>query len=276
MPLSRRLADLEKNLELLYEKLGAMEKAYSMAADPEIKISIKQRIREEITPQIRQIEAQFWKLSDQEASSSRIDEVDASNAVVEVVQIVERVQQNNANQYPDEVIQLLTEIRNKLNEPGKSSAAKLKAALPLLPPFVSYEMELDTEGLLRQVFPTFSRLFRKAEKEEQNYTSHEQGEIATPVGTQGQIRIQRQIQALQVIIDDAKSNPNFANVRERFLLCKKEISNFLKEAVGKQAALNLALISPHGNTDRSRLLNEATQILNYLIELSQRLNQYEK
>lgn len=35
MPLSRRLVDLEKNLELLYEKLGAMEQSLVMAFDPE-------------------------------------------------------------------------------------------------------------------------------------------------------------------------------------------------------------------------------------------------
>lgn len=164
MPLSGRLADLERNLELLYEKLGDMERSLILSYDAEAKISIKQRIREEIKPQIRQTEVEYWQLLTHEINASVIDEVDARSAIVEVIKTTEIIEQNNANQYPDQVIQLLTDIRNKLNEPGKSSSAKLKAALPLLPPFVSYEVELETEGILQRVFPTFSRLLRKAEK----------------------------------------------------------------------------------------------------------------
>ncbi|MBW4582064.1 MAG: hypothetical protein KME42_21070 [Tildeniella nuda ZEHNDER 1965/U140] len=164
MLLSTRLTDLEKNLELLYQKLGAMERSRIMAYDAEAKISIEQRIREEIKPQIQQNEAEYWQLLAQEVDSLLIDEVDASSAITEVIQTVEIIEQNNTNQYPDQVIQLLTEIRNKLNEPGKSSSAKLKAALPLLPPFISYEVELETEGILRRMFPTFSRLLKKVEK----------------------------------------------------------------------------------------------------------------
>ncbi|MBF2028185.1 MAG: hypothetical protein IGS48_15705 [Oscillatoriales cyanobacterium C42_A2020_001] len=164
MLLSTRLADLEKNLELLYQKLGAMERSRIMAYDAEAKISIEQRIREEIRPQIQQNEVEYWQLLAQEVDSLLIDEVDASSAITEVIQTVEIIEQNNANQYPDQVIQLLTEIRNKLNEPGKSSSAKLKTALPLLPPFISYEVELETEGVLRRMFPTFSRLLKKVEK----------------------------------------------------------------------------------------------------------------
>lgn len=164
MPLNNRLTDLEKNLELLYQKLGAMERSRIMAYDAEAKISIDQRIREEIKPQIHQTEAEYWQLLAQEINSLMINEIDAQNAIIEVIQTAEIIEKNNIDQYSDQVIKLLTEIRNKLSEPGKSSSAKLKAAVPLLPPFVSYEMEIETEGILRRIFPTFSKLVRKAEK----------------------------------------------------------------------------------------------------------------
>ncbi|NET47733.1 MAG: hypothetical protein F6K09_03210 [Merismopedia sp. SIO2A8] len=141
-----------------------MERGLILAYDAEEKISIKQRIQEEIKPQIYQTETEYWQFLIREINSLVIDEADASNAIFEVIQTAEVVEQNKTNQYPVQVIQLLTEIKNKLSEPGKSSVAKLKAAVPLLPPFISYEMEIETEGILRRMFPTFSRLLKKVEK----------------------------------------------------------------------------------------------------------------
>ena len=163
MPPSGRLADLEKNLELLYESLGAMERGFIFAYDPEAKNSIKQRIREEIKPQIRQTEVEYWQLLAHEVNSWVIDD-DANSAIIEVIQATDIIKQNDSSKNHNELIQHLTKIQNKLNEPGKSSSAKLKAAIPLFPPFVSYEVELETQGILQRLFPTFSRLLRKVRK----------------------------------------------------------------------------------------------------------------
>jgi hypothetical protein len=57
---------------------------------------------------------------------------------------------------------LLREIRDKLNEQELPAAAKLKAALPLVPGILSYEVELDTESSLRRAFGPIRRLFRGA------------------------------------------------------------------------------------------------------------------
>jgi hypothetical protein len=164
MPLSRRLTNLEKALDSLYETLGEAQKRLALANDIFEKNYIKQRIRQEVLPEIHEREEEYWQFLTQEVNSLAIDEDDASETIIEFIQTTEIIQQNNSHQYPDQVIQLLTEIRNKLNEPGKCSSAKLKAALPLLPPFISYEMEIETEGVLRRIFPTFSRLLRKVEK----------------------------------------------------------------------------------------------------------------
>jgi hypothetical protein len=61
-------------------------------------------------------------------------------------------------------MKVLQEIKAALSKPGIPAAGKLKAAIPLLPGVISYEMELDTEGLLRRVFPTFCDLADKIKK----------------------------------------------------------------------------------------------------------------
>ncbi|MEQ9000517.1 MAG: hypothetical protein RID53_28950 [Coleofasciculus sp. B1-GNL1-01] len=164
MPQNSRLLDLNKNLQLLYEKLAAMERSRITAYDAEAKISIEMRIREEIIPDIRRYEAEYWQVLSQEFNALSINEIEANNVIIEVTQTIEQITKHQTSRYPDEIIHLLLEIRDKLREPDKSSTAKLKATLPLLPPFVSYEIEFGTQDILQQFFPTFSRLLNKTKK----------------------------------------------------------------------------------------------------------------
>lgn len=164
MPPSRRLADLEETLDSLYETLGEAKKRLAYANDIFEKNGIKQRIRREVLPEINQAEAEYWQFLAQEVDAFAITETDANLAIDEVIQEAELIETSGAQNYPDQVMKLLVEIRNKLNEPGKPAAAKLKAALPLLPPFISYEIELDTESSLRKVYEPIRRIFRGAPK----------------------------------------------------------------------------------------------------------------
>src|SRR6185369_3053482 len=62
----------------------------------------------------------------------------------------------------EEFRRLLIDIRAKLDEPGKAAAAKLKVVLPLIPLVASYELELDTESFVTQVWHHVKGLFRSA------------------------------------------------------------------------------------------------------------------
>lgn len=164
MPPSRRLADLEETLDSLYETLGEAQKRLAYANDIFEKNSIKQRIRREVLPEIDRTEEDYWQFLAQEVDSFAISETDANHAIDEVIREAERIEGSGTERYPDRVMQLLVEICNKLNEPAKPAAVKLKAALPLLPPFISYEIELDTESSLRRVYEPLRRIFRGAKK----------------------------------------------------------------------------------------------------------------
>ena len=59
----------------------------------------------------------------------------------------------------DEIKELLQQILGELQKPETPASAKLKVAIPLIPNVVSYELEGDTESVLRQLFPTFVKAY---------------------------------------------------------------------------------------------------------------------
>jgi hypothetical protein len=152
MPINR-LSQIEKNLELLQEQLGGKEEALIRAPQEE-KIRIKQQIRE-LRKEIREQEENYWLVIAQQTKTVEIPEQEAEIIVAEIVEEVGQIEVQR--QYPDEVVQILQEIRDKLNQPGETAAAKLKAVISSIPPFIgiSYEAELDTENFLQRHFPTF-------------------------------------------------------------------------------------------------------------------------
>jgi len=154
MPINR-LSDMEENLELLQEQLVGKQKTLNLAPQEE-KIRIKQQIRE-LRKEIREQEEDYWRVI---AQQTKIVEIPEPEAEIFVADIVEEVGQFEVQgQYSDEVLQILQEIRDKLNQPGATAAAKLKGVISSIPPFVgiSYEAELDTENFFQQHFPTFRK-----------------------------------------------------------------------------------------------------------------------
>ena len=154
MPIDR-LPDMEENLEDLKEQLVGKVKALNLAPQEE-KIRIKQQIRE-LRKEIREQEENYWQVVAQQTKTVEIPEPEAKIIVAEIVEEVGQIEVQR--QYPDEVIQILQDIREKLNQPGATAAAKLKGVMSPIPPFVgiAYEVELDTEKFLQRHFPTFQK-----------------------------------------------------------------------------------------------------------------------
>lgn len=96
MPQTSRLAEIEKELELKHEILNSAKKRLAMTDEIFAKTAIQQRIREEVIPEIRQCEAEYWDLLAQEAGFCKVEEVDARNAIVEVVGEVEQIENQPA------------------------------------------------------------------------------------------------------------------------------------------------------------------------------------
>ena len=161
MPPSRRLADLEELLETNSKKLAKFQLRLDSTASIREEFDIECDIPK-IRKAIWNYEGEYWELLAQEARTCEVAEVEASYAIAEIVPEVEAIANQPSTNDADEFRQLLLEIRDKLNQQELPAAAKLKAALPLIPGILSYEVELDTEGSLRRAFQPIKRLFRRS------------------------------------------------------------------------------------------------------------------
>jgi hypothetical protein len=90
-----------------------------------------------------------------------ISDADAEEAVAEMLRAVKQVEALPPGNYSADMMSLIKEIRDKLDAPNKPAAAKLKATLPILPPFISYEMELDSESSVVSAWRRLRSLFRR-------------------------------------------------------------------------------------------------------------------
>ncbi|MBE8996566.1 hypothetical protein [Microcystis aeruginosa] len=155
----QRLAYLEDILELLYEKLGEFEQELIISNSKPAKFELKQRIKREILPDIRRYEAEYWELYPKEAII--ISDEEAASQLVKVEQAVESIDRISLTFYPPELIPLLQDIRAELEEQNKAASAKLKVVLPLIPMIASYELEIETEGLMYKTWESIKRLVRR-------------------------------------------------------------------------------------------------------------------
>ncbi len=148
-------------MDVEYKKLCEFQYRIAHTSSIGEKFDLEVQIENDILVRIRKYECEYWNILAQEAPSCEVIEKEAHNAIVEVVTEVELIQ-IQPNKYSDELMQKLQEILDKLNEPQTPVAAKLKAALPLIPWIISYEVELDTEKSLTRVFDRIKKLLKKA------------------------------------------------------------------------------------------------------------------
>ena len=160
--ISKRLSHLQSEVEKYYDQLAGQEEAKRLVEDAQ-KVRIQQGI-DKLKRDIGSVEREYWLRWGAEIAGLTIPEADAEIVASELVREVEILEIEPAVQSNAELMKVLQEIKAELSKPGIPAAGKLKAAIPLLPGVISYEMELDTEGLLRRVFPTFCKFAEKIKK----------------------------------------------------------------------------------------------------------------
>ena len=151
-----QLRKVELILSRYRQQLTGKEIALTTTPD-EDKARVKLQIAD-LKTEIKPYEEEYWDLISQESEHIEISEVDAQSAVTEIIHQVAKIELDSS--YPHAVIQLLQEIKDKLEQTDKSAAAKLKGVISSIPPFlgIAYEIELDTESFFRKNFPTLVKL----------------------------------------------------------------------------------------------------------------------
>ena len=150
------LQNLDKNIQRLKEQLAG-KRDILVTIGPEEQVRIKQQI-EDLRRLIRDFEREKWDLVASESQEASFP--DAEVMVAEIITEVTAITTEPPDQLASpQILELLNQILAKLNQPEGLAAAKLKAAISTIPPFVSltYEAELDTESTFKRYFPTFNR-----------------------------------------------------------------------------------------------------------------------
>ena len=128
------LQNLDKNIQRLKEQLAG-KRDILVTIGPEEQVRIKQQI-EDLRRLIRDFEREKWDLvaSDSQEASFPDAEVMVAEIVTELTAITKEPPPELASA---QILELLNQILAKLNQPERLAAAKLKASLSTIPPFVS-------------------------------------------------------------------------------------------------------------------------------------------
>jgi hypothetical protein len=159
-----RKQQLRERLEILYEKLHEFEKAVDLSDGISQKIALRQQLKGDLLPKLRELEHEYAMLLADHISTDAIPEPEADQCVSDLLIATGRVARYAESGASKEMLDLLELIHRKLDEPEKSAAAKLKLALPILPLIASYELELDTENFIHRTWRSIQALFERASK----------------------------------------------------------------------------------------------------------------
>jgi hypothetical protein len=157
---ARRLKELEELLDLQYDKSHEFEKEISLS-DGASRITLKQRFKREVTPQLRALEQEYAEMLVAGVPTDHISEGEADALVSDLSKATDTILQSAPPSAPQEMVRLLGEIKAKLSEPKGSASAKLKISLPLIPAICSYEMEVETAGLMKKVWRRARDFFKE-------------------------------------------------------------------------------------------------------------------
>ena len=158
---TKRIQQLYKLLDTYHEKLGFVEQDLAKSVPGEGRAAMRLQIKD-IWKDIRDHEIDLGDLLSRCADAKTIPGNEADDALAELNVHVDRLKGADKSNWPVEVLAKLDDLQAKLSEPGKAAAAKLKVSLPIIPLLVSYELEMDTESTLVQVWHKITGLFRKS------------------------------------------------------------------------------------------------------------------
>jgi hypothetical protein len=160
---SPRLTRLQKLIQAYYEQLECQENALLTCQQTD-RPNIRQEI-ERLTQDIIGAKNDYWQYWGKTgARELEISDLEAEVINAEIIGEIEMLRFQREVEHHGQVLKLLDTLQVELTQ-TLPAAGKLKGIIPLLPEFLAHDLELETEGLLRRVFPIFSSLERKLTKD---------------------------------------------------------------------------------------------------------------
>ena len=157
MLLPSRLEQLEINLEKAYRLYEQYRGDLLDSYHHKQKASIQSDMAE-LSKQIAAMESDWATQISPIAQTMELSNQEAEPLVGEWIQATEKAIQRCQNDAAvlDKLTELLTELQT-----GKAASAKLKITFPIVPLLVNYEMELDTESTLIQLWRKTRAFFKQ-------------------------------------------------------------------------------------------------------------------
>ncbi len=154
----QRLSYIETELTALDKKKYRFRLEINASSGHE-KITLEQRLEDEILPKLRQLDQEYSHLLAEFSDETQLEPI-AQPMVGELIQEVEQFQQHQVSLTP-ELSQTLQQILTELQTLNTSATAKLKVALPIIPGLASYDLAVDTEMFFNRIRDKIQSVFRK-------------------------------------------------------------------------------------------------------------------
>ena len=122
---------------------------------------VQKRIQREILPQIKQYETEYADLLAKEFVEFEISDKEAETTVAEIQDAVALVQKAVPTGQAEGIVKSIKEIQQALKEPI-TAKGKLKAAIPIIPGIISYQLELDTHSTLMSLWENLKLKFKRS------------------------------------------------------------------------------------------------------------------
>ncbi len=159
----QQFTQLQKRIQAYYEQLECQENALLTCTAID-RSTIKQQIEsltQETIPSIRDYWEYWGKIG---ARELEISDLEAEVINAEIIGEIEMLRFQRGVEHHGQVLKFLDMLQITLNQPIPATR-KLNGIIPLFPEFLTYDLELETEGLLRRIFPIFSSLEGKLTKD---------------------------------------------------------------------------------------------------------------
>lgn len=154
------LLHLESLLKIQYDKLFEHQKEVSFATSADERIARRLRIKHEILPELLKLEVDYGEALAIAVNPDDLPAEQADSLLDKLTKATKRLDQTLPDTASDEVREKLDEVIVLLDKPGRSASAKFKVLLPIVPFLLIYELELDTENTLKDIWRSVKKLVR--------------------------------------------------------------------------------------------------------------------